>query len=262
MKTIVVDDEPIMLRSFTRLSKGIDGLDGAELFEDPEEALAYAEKTRVDLAILDISMPHITGIELAQKLRARRPEMLIVFITAYDEYIRESNTLGADDYIVKPYQRETLLRMAERMRLLAKRLETRVTIHTFGAFTVLHNGTPVPLTGKAKEILALVVARHGREISNEEIYNTVWENRPYGNEEMKVYYNALHRLRRILREAGISELLLSTTRGQMLNTAMVDCDYYHLLEGDGQEMEKFTGEFMTEYAWGESVLGGLAGTAK
>ena len=54
----------------------------------------------------------------------------------------------------------------------------------------------------------------------------MWEDREYSNEKMKVYYNAIARLKHILADEGISDLLYSTTRGQMLNTAICDCDYY------------------------------------
>lgn len=128
----------------------------------------------------------------------------------------------------------------------------------FGRFNVLKNGIPVKLSGKTKEILALIASRCGREVSNEEIYSTVWENREYSNDNMKVYYNALSRLRRTLADVGASELLLSTTHGQMINTAICDCDYYewksNTSSGGGQLFER---EFLSEYSWGEVILASL-----
>ncbi len=116
----------IMIQSFHRLSAGIDAIRLVGEFQYPEEALEYAKNNTVELAILDISMPGMTGLELAEKLRERYPNILIVFITAYDDYIRESNQLGADDYIVKPYRRETIEKMAERMSLLSRRLQKSI----------------------------------------------------------------------------------------------------------------------------------------
>lgn len=254
MKTIIVDDEPVMLLSFRRLSAGIDAIHIVREFQYPEEALEYSLNNPVEMAILDISMPGMTGLELAEKLRERFPNILIVFITAYDEYIRESNQLGADDYIVKPYRRETIEKMAERMSLLSRRLEKSIYVQTFGNFVVFKNGEPIPLKGKAKEILALIVTRRGKEISNEEIYSTIWENREYSNINMKVYYNALKRLRDALDEYGLSDLLKSTARGQTVNTEMFDCDYYSWQDKNLGEKDKFQGRFMHEYSWGEYIL--------
>jgi len=71
---------------------------------------------------------------------------------------------------------------------------------------------------------------------------------------MKVYYNALHRLKTALKEQGVSGLLCSTSRGQMFNTAMADCDYYDWQDKDLKERDRFEGEFLSEYSWGEYIL--------
>ena len=260
MKTIVVDDEQIMLKSFRRNCEGIDSISIVGEFQYPEEALQYARENPVDLAVLDILMPCMTGIELAQELRKIRKDILIVFISAYDNYVRESNEIGADYYIVKPYKRQVVEQMAQKLELLSRRLKKNIFIQTFGRFVVTRDGTPVPLTGKAKEILAYVVTKRGKEVSNEEIYGVLWENRPYGNVEMKVYYNAVARLRKTLAEEGLSSLLISTARGQMINTELFDCDYYDWQDKEPDNRENFSGEFLTEYSWGENILAGLINT--
>lgn len=254
MKAIIVDDEVIMLKSFMRLSAGIEGLNVVEQFSYPEDALEYVEGHTVDLAILDVRMPGMSGIDLAKKLRELRPEILIVFISAYDEYIRDSNLIGGDYYIVKPYKRETIEMMVQRMLLLSQRLHKAIYIQMFGRFNVLRDGKPISLSGKAKEILALVASRRGKEISNEEIYSTLWEGREYSNYHMKVYYNALKRLKDILEEEQLSNLLISTARGQMINTTLFDCDYYAWQDGDMEARDRFEGEFLSEYSWGEYLL--------
>ena len=258
MRAIVVDDEKLMLNSFLRLSSGIPDLQVLGTFEKPEDALAYAKDQLIDIAFLDVKMPGMNGIELAGKLRELRPDILIVFISAYDEYIRESNRIGGDYYIVKPYKAETLEIAMDRIRLLAKRQLKDIYIRTFGRFSVLLNGKPVTLRGKAKEILALIVTRRGKEISNEEIYRTVWEDRPYSNANMTVYYNAIHRLRQALEEVGIEKLLISTAHGQMVDTSMFSCDYYEWLDGEPKKTETFRGEFLSEYSWGEYLFSTLS----
>lgn len=254
MRTIVVDDEPIMIKGFKRLSEGIGELNIVGEFQSPEEALKFAGENEIELAVLDIAMPGITGIELAGELRKLRRDMLIVFVTAYDNYVREANEIGADYYIVKPYRREVIKQMAERMEILSKRQHKEIYVQTFGRFLVTQNGKPVPVTGRAKEILAFLVTRRGKEASNEEIYSTLWENRPYGNDEMKVYYNAVTRLRNVLEKNGIGGMLCSTARGKLVNTEMFDCDYYAWQDKNMGERDKFTGEFLSEYSWGEFIL--------
>lgn len=254
MRAIIVDDEPLMLRRFVRLSADIPDLDIIGQFESAQKALAFAEENPFEAAFLDVAMPITNGIELAKNLRSIRPDIIIVFVSAYEDYLWDFNQIGGDYYIIKPYNKETLEMMMERLRLLVQRQHKDLYVQTFGRFLVLKNGRPVPLSGKPKEILALIVTRRGKEISNEEIYCTIWEDRPYGNVEMTVYYNALRRLKKILKEEDIEDLLISTTRGQMVNTSMFDCDYYAWQDGNMSSRDRFEGEFMTEYSWGEYIL--------
>lgn len=254
MRAIIVDDEPIMAQRFARLSKGIADLTLVGQFESAADALAYVRGNPVELAFLDVAMPIMNGLELARQLRALRRDILIVFITAYDEYIRESNQIGADDYIIKPYDRKTLELMMEKIRLLGRRQNKTLYIQTFGRFLVLKDGHPLALTGKAKEILALVVSRRGKEISNEEIYSTIWEGRAYSNANMVVYYNALRRLKQALAREHAENLLISTSHGQLANTEMFDCDYYEWRDHKLDARHHFEGDFLSEYSWGEVLL--------
>ena len=134
MRAIIVDDEPIMLRSFMRLSSGIPNLNVIAQFGSGEEAISFVEKNAVELAILDIRMPVMNGIELAVNLREICPNLLIVFISAYDEYVRDSNMIGGDYYIVKPYKRETIEIMVQKMQILSQALHTQIKIQMFGRF--------------------------------------------------------------------------------------------------------------------------------
>lgn len=257
MKCIIVDDEQLMLRRFARLSAGISDLQIVGQFESAATALAYVRSNPVELAFLDVAMPVTNGIELAKELRKIRPDILIVFVSAYDEYIWDFNQIGGDYYIIKPYNEETLEMAMERIRLMAQRQQKSVYVQTFGRFLVLKDGKPLPLTGKAKEILALIVTRRGREISNEEIYSTVWEDRPYNNEQMTVYYNALRRLKRQLKNEGLENMLISTQRGQLVNTSLFDCDYYAWQDKNMTKRDRFMGEFLSEYSWGEYILANI-----
>lgn len=254
MRAIIVDDEQLMLKRFVRLSAELADLQIVGRFTSAQEALQFAKQQPIELAFLDVEMPEMDGIALAQKLRELYADIIIVFVSAYEDYLWDSNRIGGDYYLLKPYNRQTLEMVMERIRLLAQRQKKRIYVQTFGRFLVLKDGKPVPLTGKAKEILALVVTRRGKEISNEAIYSTLWEERTYSNVNMNVYYNALRRLRRALKAAELEGMLISTSRGQMVDTKLFDCDYYAWLDQNMREEDRFDGEFLSEYSWGESLL--------
>lgn len=257
MRAIIVDDEPLMLKRFARLSADVADLNIIGQFESAQRAVAFAKEQPFEAAFLDVAMPITNGIELAKELREIHPDVLIVFVSAYDEYLWDFNQIGGDYYIIKPYNQETLKMTMEKLRFLLQRQQKELFIQTFGRFLVLKNGKPLPLSGKAKEILALIVTRRGKEISNEEIYSTVWEDRPYGNVEMTVYYNALRRLKKVLKAEQLENLLISTQRGQLVNTALFDCDYYAWQDKNMGKRDRFEGEFMSEYSWGEYILAGI-----
>lgn len=259
MRAIIVDDELLMVRKFVRMMADVDDLNIVGQFENAEDAMEFVKRNPIEIAFLDVEMPEENGMRLARRLREYREDMIIVFVTAYEEYIRESNMLGGDYYLVKPYSKKMLEIMMDKIRVLISRQQKRIYIQTFGRFLVKKDGMPVRLTGKAKEILAIVVTRRGKEISNEEIYSIMWEGRPYSNDCMSVYYNALGRLKRALKAAGISDLLASTTRGQTVNTALFDCDYYSWQDKKKDPRDRFEGDFMSEYSWGEYILADMLG---
>ena len=197
------------------------------------------------------------GLQLAEKLREIRKDILIIFVSAHNDYLWDANQVGGDFYIMKPYSIDTLEMAMERIRLIARRQMKELYIQLFGRFLVLKDGKPLPLSGKAKEILALVVTKRGREISNESIYSTIWENREYSNYNMSVYYNALRRLKRALSKAGYENLLISAPHGQKINTDLFDCDYYEWLDGKINAENSLIDDFLSEYSWAEAILATL-----
>lgn len=92
-------------------------------WHDGAEALRGLADTPVDLAILDIKMPRMDGMELLQNLR-KSTDMPVIFLTSKDDEIDEilGLRMGADDYIKKPFSQRLLL---ERIRTLLRRVEAR-----------------------------------------------------------------------------------------------------------------------------------------
>jgi DNA-binding NtrC family response regulator len=79
-------------------------------FTEEEEALAYVRKNSVDLAILDMKLKKMTGVEVLEELKKINPEIKAIMLTGYPtlETARESLRLGAQEYCVKPINKEEL----------------------------------------------------------------------------------------------------------------------------------------------------------
>mgnify|MGYP001086799476 FL=1 len=95
--------------------------------ENGREALEAYEEYKIQIAILDIEMPGINGIEAAEEIRKNDKKCCIIFLTAFDEfaYAKKAITVRALDYLLKPYEEnELMLVMEEAIRLVSEQEET------------------------------------------------------------------------------------------------------------------------------------------
>ena len=116
-RLLVADDEIIERKVLLKtLQKNLEGQ--CELFqaENGREALEIYEKEKIQIAILDIEMPGINGIQAAEKIREKDKNCCIIFLTAYDEfsYAKKAITVRALDYILKPWDEKELMLVLER----------------------------------------------------------------------------------------------------------------------------------------------------
>ena len=112
-KITLVDDDRNILTSVS-MALEAEGYT-VQSFPDGEKAYWGMEKDMPDLAVLDIKMPRMDGMELLKKLRALSPDLPVIFLTSKDEEIDEivGLKMGADDYITKPFSQRLLLTRIE-----------------------------------------------------------------------------------------------------------------------------------------------------
>lgn len=100
MKCIIVDDEQLARALLQKYVEKFPKLELIGSFKNPMEALEFLKTNEVDLMLLDIQMPEITGIEMLQTMQ-NKP--LVIFTTAYSEYALDGFNLDVLDYLVKPF---------------------------------------------------------------------------------------------------------------------------------------------------------------
>lgn len=203
MKVMIVDDEKLALQQFLLETEDMPAVEVAAAFSDPQEALDYMKeadaKDSVEAAFLDIEMPRMNGLILAEKLREIRPDLVVIFITGYEQYAFDAMKIKADYYMTKPYDRNDIEEVMERARLLARRQRKRVYFRTFGRFDMFVDGEAVYFANtKAKELLALCVDRKGGSVTIEEAVDKLWEGRAYDNRVKNLYRKAVMYLRQLL----------------------------------------------------------------
>ena len=182
-KILIADDEEDILDI---ISYNL-GEQGYEIFtaRDGNEALDQARKLQPDLIILDVMMPHKTGMEVCHILRAN-PEFkntLIVFLTALNDENSQIKGLetGADDYISKPISPKVLnSRINALFRRINKEADKVISVSNVTIdpvrFLVEVDGVELVLAKKEFELLYLLASKPGRVFLRNEILSQVWGN--------------------------------------------------------------------------------------
>ena len=111
IRVIAVDDEPLSLDLVETYCKGVDFLRYEKGFTGTTSALQFLEKNPVDLLVLDINMPSMSGIDFFKSLD-HKP--MLIFTTSYSEYALKSYELGAIDYLLKPFTFERFKKAVDR----------------------------------------------------------------------------------------------------------------------------------------------------
>ena len=112
---MIVDDEKLALSRLQRLLNE-NGVDDITAFDNPIEALKQISKTKFDVVFLDISMPNITGLELADSIIQMEPKTFIVFQTAYTEFALEAFKNGGMGYLVKPIESNDIKNILDKIK--------------------------------------------------------------------------------------------------------------------------------------------------
>lgn len=215
-KILVVDDEPDVtdLVAYHLKAKGFH----VETLNDATASIAKARGYVPDLVILDIMMPHLSGIQVCRILRAdpKLARVPIIFLTAKAEPHDRIEGLesGADDYLSKPFSpKELVLRVESILRRVAAPQEPAATKLRVGdiqldadTHRVTVKGEPLDLTATEFKLLRLMMERQGRVQTREHLLLNVWN---YSTEiETRTVDTHVRRLREKLgAEAGWVETI-------------------------------------------------------
>jgi DNA-binding response OmpR family regulator len=198
MKILLVDDDPDLLAvtGFALQQAGFLVVKA----EDGFAALDAFQREQPDLAVLDINLPRMSGFDVAQKLRERsRIPLIMLTARSEEEDVVRALTIGADDYLSKPFSPKILL---ARVKALLRRvgIEAEETVAVAGlsldvaelTLSGLSRGT-VRLTPLETRFLQLLFAHAGRTVPTDRLLVHVWGNRAGGNRQL--LKQLVHRLR-------------------------------------------------------------------
>lgn len=221
MKILVVDDDPAVRESLRR-SLIFNGY-SIVLAADGEEALDKVQSERPDMAILDVMMPKLDGLEVCRELRSQGDDIPILLLTARDSVSERVAGLdaGADDYLTKPFALEELL---ARTRSLVRRAARPAAVETQqieilkfedleldpATRDVTRGGRQISLTRTEFALLELLLRNPRKVLSRTTILEDVWGyDFPTSGNALEVYIGYLRRKT----EADGEPRLIQTVRG-------------------------------------------------
>ncbi len=180
LRVLIVEDDPAMAIA---LRDGFDS-EGCLVFAaaDGAEGLRLARETDVDVIILDVMLPKMSGLDVCAELRAASDDVPIIMLTARGQEADKVQglSLGADDYVTKPFG---FLELLARVRAVHRRTRRTPTARSFSFGDVTLDfehlqatraGQPLELSPREFAILECLIARRGDVVTREELLQRVW----------------------------------------------------------------------------------------
>lgn len=188
-RVLVVEDES-SIRKFITLNLKRNNFDVIEA-ESGEKALELIKKEKVKVFILDVMLPGIDGFEVCEKIRAQNSDAIIIMLTARGQDMDKimGLELGADDYMVKPFNP---LELIARIRAILRRTEDKNVKTdqslTFGKLRLdvksqkfYKDNREIELTPKEYAIIKMFMSNPGKALSRDDILNLVWGEDYFGD---------------------------------------------------------------------------------
>ena len=255
MLVFALDDEPLLLRKLKRTLEEV--LPEADIrdFTRASAALKAMEEEKLspDVIFLDIEMPGMTGMKLAETIVEKNPKCHIIFCTSYPQYALDAIWLhvsGYLGYLLKPITKEAVEK--ELQYALCKGENTNViTVNCFGSFEVFYNGEPIRFRRtRTKELFALLIDRNGAGVTAKQICTWLWEDGTDDRKNMNYLYQLFDDLRTTLSAVNADDILQKNGYFYSIDTSKIVCDYYEYLK---VEKPQFYGEYMSQYSWAEET---------
>lgn len=209
LRVILIDDEPLALEYLGRQLEKNRQIEIVKKFTYFEIGKYHSLLKEVDLVFLDIEMPGINGLELAEQMTEINSSLSIVFVTAFNEYAVQAFDLNALDYLIKPVKFERLQKSLERVemkknqRKLPLTNEKELRINVCGKLTFEQTEGHFELikwrTAKTQELFLYLLHLTGKTIRKSKLIELLWPN----FEQDRAYsqlYTAIYNIRKTINQ--------------------------------------------------------------
>ena len=217
-RILVIEDEPAIMAGV----KDNLELEGYEVYTAPTgaEGLRLAETKKPDLIVLDVMLPDMSGFEVCRTLRENGEKSFIIMLTAKKDEVDivRGLSLGADDYVTKPFQ---LMEFLARIKAVLRRKGDEgeaVEGVTFGdvevdftKFEATKGGRVLSLTAREFKILRFFAANRGQVVTRNELLDKVWGYKMFPS--TRTVDNHIMRLRKQIEDDPSKPVFIVSVRG-------------------------------------------------
>lgn len=237
MKAIVVDDEKLAARQLANMLRQTGAFEAVQTYTDPEKARDDAAVHPPDAAFLDIEMPEISGIELAEALQSANEQTQVVFTTAYDEFAIQAFELNAVDYLLKPMLKDRLEKAVKRVMKNLETLHGRsgtwkdsFGIECFDSlkFYRIADGRKIYIpvkwrTSRARELYAYLLQEHDRFVSRDTLIELLWPNIDSSKGTTQLY-TTIYQIRKLMENLPLQQHIIKNDIGYSLTLSGMPID--------------------------------------
>ncbi len=259
MRIIAVDDELPCLESIESAVHEVVSDAEIHTFSASTRALEFAGENKIDVAFIDISIPVIDGLMLAEKLKRLYGRINIIFVTGFSSYAKEAFDLHASGYICKPVCVEDIRNELLNLRynpLEDITLNQRVRVKCFGSLNVYVDGKLLSFSrSKPKELFAYLVHKNGAAISSADVAAILWEDKEYNRSLRSQVQTVVSQMTTLLKEFGVEDIIIKGWNSISIDKDKIDCDYFDFLAGKENAVKAYTGEYLVDYSWAEFTNG-------
>ena len=196
MHTLVVEDEADLREQLRAYLHGKGYV--VDVAADGEEGLYYGEQYPVDLAVIDIGLPKLSGIELIRRLRSEGKRFPILILTARDNWQDKVEGLesGADDYLVKPFElQEVEVRLevltTRGIRRASKDIQIGDLSYNVDTLIVSRNGQEIDLNPIGLKLLRCLMEASPNVVTRTELEKEVWGEEMPDSDSLRVHIHSL-----------------------------------------------------------------------
>ena len=251
MKIILVDDEQYALNSLQKNLKELEISEDIHTFDRSVYALNFAKNNKVDVAFLDISMPEMDGVELANELKKTNPQINIIFCTGYSEYMPQAIDIHASGYLLKPASKEDINKALNNLLNPVEEKMPHFYARTFGTFDFYVDGIPLKfIRSKSKELFAYLISIRGATANRKDLTAALFGDEY--NEKTQNYLTKIYKdLEKSLEGVGANDILCKDYNTYSVNTSLFSCDLYDYDKGIPSAVNAYKGLFMSQYDWAD-----------